>query len=215
MAKVNLHRRSDLHLARKLFHICTGLLILYPFWMLGQPTEFMAALLGVMLSFVMSIEYSRRNFAAFNIGVVKVLGPIMRQSEVKQVSGVPFYVGSCLVAVLIFPKDIAILSILHLIFGDPFSSFFGVLFGKDKLFPNKSLQGTLGGFAVCMTVTWLYLAMNNIGEGRQILLAMIGGVSGAIAELLPLNVDDNFTIPLISGAIMFLAFWSAGVWPGI
>ncbi len=171
----------------------------------------MAAMLGIMLSMVMSVEYARRNLLGFNRNVVKILGPIMRQSEVKQASGVPFYVGSCLVAILIFPKHIALLAILHLIFGDPSSSFFGVLFGKDKLFPNKSLQGTLGGFVACMTVTWIYLFSTGLGEGRQVLLAMIGGVSGAIAELLPLNIDDNFTIPLISGSITYLAFWSAGV----
>lgn len=211
MDSVKLRQRSDLHLARKAFHISGGLLILYPLWYLDKPAEWMAALLGTLLGLVMSLEYARNNWPIVNQWTIRVLGPIMRQSEVNRVSGVPFYLGSCLFSVLVFPKYIQVLAILHLVFGDPSSSFFGVLWGKDKLFPNKSLQGTLGGFVVCTLVTGAYLRIIGFTDERFLLLALIGGFAGAVAELLPVNIDDNFAIPLISGCVMLLAFIAAGL----
>lgn len=42
-----------------------------------------------------------------------------------------------------------------------------------------------------------------------LLLCVIGGVSGAVGEVLPLGVDDNLSMPIVSGAV-FLALhrWS-------
>lgn len=206
-----LHLRSDLHLLRKGFHISGGLFILYPILVLHKPTEWMAALLGICLAFVMSVEYARSSWPKANDYIVVLMGPFMRQSEVTKITGIPFYLASCLFSVLIFPEHVRVIAILHLVFGDPSSSFFGVLWGRDKLFPNKSLQGTLGGMAVCALATGIYLMVFHLGEERLILLALLGGISGGIAELLPLNIDDNFAIPLVSGTLMWLVFWAAGI----
>ena len=119
--------------------------------------------------------------------------------------------ASCLFDFLIFPRQVAVLSILYLGFGDPSSSFFGVLYGRNKIFPNKSLQGTLGGFFVCALVTLLYLSWQGFPGESVLLIALLGGFAGAVAELLPLNVDDNFAIPVVSGALMALAFWCAQI----
>ena len=206
----HLHKRSDLHLLRKFFHICMGLVLLYPFYCLDKGTEWMAAILGVCLAFVLFVEYIRQQFPLMNHFFIRILGSVMRVNEVEKTSGVPFYLASCLFAILVFPRDIAILATLHLILGDPSSSFFGILFGKDRLFVNKSLQGTLGGFFICSIVTAFYLYHIDFERDSILLFSMIGGVCGSVAELLPLNVDDNFSIPIVSGFAMYLSFWSAG-----
>jgi diacylglycerol kinase (CTP) len=204
-----LHHRSDLHLSRKLFHVSGGLIYLTPYLVLGWSKEYMAAILGTVLALVMSIEYSRARWEWVNSLAVRYMGPVMRDTEVNTLTGIPFYMASCLFAFLIFPQHITVLSILYLALGDPSSSFFGVLYGRNKIFPNKSLQGTLGGFLVCALATFCYLHSQNFPGGKVLLLSLIGGFSGAIAELLPLNIDDNFAIPVISGALMALALWSA------
>ncbi len=205
----SLRHRSDLHLARKFFHMSGALTFLIPYLFLGFSKDQMAAILGACLAGSMSLEYSRSKFEWVNAITVRVLGPIMRDTEVNQISGIPFYLASCLFAFLIFPQHIAVLSILYLAFGDPSSSFFGVLYGRNKIFPNKSLQGTLGGFGVCAIATFLYLGWQGLAPEIRLLLAILGGFAGSIAELLPLNIDDNFAIPVFSGALMALAFWCA------
>lgn len=204
-----LRHRSDLHLQRKLFHVSGGVIYLVPYLLLGWSKEFMAAILGTVLATVMGIEYARARWEWVNSLAVRYMGPVMRDTEVNTLTGIPFYQASCLFAFLIFPHHVTVLSILYLALGDPSSSFFGVLYGRNKIFPNKSLQGTMGGFVVCAVATFVYLHTQNFPGGKVLIVSLLGGFAGAVAELLPLNIDDNFAIPLVSGALMALALWSA------
>ena len=204
-----LRHRSDLHLTRKMFHTTGGISFLFGFLVLGYPREVMAAIIGIVLAIVMSIEYARMRWEWVNGLTLSVFGSVLRDTEVKQLSGIPFYMASCLFSFLIFPRHVTVLSILYLAFGDPSSSFFGVLWGRNRLFPNKSLQGTLGGFFVCAAATLFYLHYIGVEYDKLAVMVLIGGFAGAVAELLPLNIDDNFAIPVVSGAIMYLAFYLA------
>jgi dolichol kinase len=204
-----LRHRSDLHLPRKFFHMSGAITFLFPYLFLGFSRETMAAILGTVLAVVMSIEYARSRWEWVNSVAVRVMGPVMRDTEVNQLTGIPFYMASCLFAFLIFPRHVTVLAVLYLALGDPSSSFFGVLYGRNKIFPNKSLQGTLGGFVVCSVATFAYLRWQGFPPEKVLLLSLIGGFAGAVSELLPLNIDDNFAIPVVSGALMLLALWSA------
>lgn len=204
-----LRQRSDLHLPRKFFHMSGAVSFLVPYLFFGFTRETMAAILGTVLAIVMGIEYSRSRWEWVNSIAVKAMGPVMRDTEVNQLTGIPFYMASCLFSFLIFPRHVTVLAIMYLAFGDPSSSFFGVLYGRNKIFPNKSLQGTLGGFVVCSVATFAYLHFQEFPSGKVLLLSLLGGFAGAVSELLPLNVDDNFAIPVVSGALMALALWSA------
>jgi diacylglycerol kinase (CTP) len=204
-----LRQRSDLHLARKFFHMSGAVSFLVPYLFLGFTREMMAAILGTVLAVVMGIEYARSRWEWVNSIAVKVMGPVMRDTEVTGLTGIPFYMASCLFSFLIFPRHVTVLAILYLALGDPSSSFFGVLYGRNKIFPNKSLQGTLGGFIVCAIATFVYLHFEAFPAGKVLVLSLLGGFAGAVSELLPLNVDDNFAIPVISGALMTLALWTA------
>jgi len=44
-----------------------------------------------------------------------------------------------------------------------------------------------------------------------IALTVMGGLAGGGAELLPLEVDDNFSIPIVSGFVLWLAFILLGI----
>jgi dolichol kinase len=80
------------------------------------------------------------------------------------------------------------------------SSFFGVLYGKDKIMPNKSLQGAVAGFFTCYLIT-LFYAMNTSTIGTHILIfSIVAGIIGSLSELVSaFNIDDNLTIPVLSG----------------
>lgn len=208
---LGLRHRSDLHLARKFFHMQGALTFLVPYIFFGFSRELMISILGTFLAIVMAIEYSRARSEWVNSITVRVLGPIMRDTEVNTLTGIPYYLASCLFSFVIFPQHITVLAILYLAFGDPCSSFFGVLYGRNKIFPNKSLQGTLGGFFVCALATFVYLHFQAFPGGKILLISIIGGFCGAVSELLPLNIDDNFAIPVVSGLLMSLALWSAQV----
>jgi dolichol kinase len=43
------------------------------------------------------------------------------------------------------------------------------------------------------------------------LISLAGGVAGGGAEMIPLDIDDNFSIPLVSGLALWMAFVVFGV----
>ena len=195
-----LHKRSDLHLFRKLWHISTGSLGLFLFVRSQQDQQFWGFLvLGIALAgFVLDI--ARARYPKINHFVIKFAGPLMRRSEKDGMSGLPFYALGVSLSLFFYNRDIAILSVMFLVFSDPLSSFFGVLYGKDKILPNKSLQGAVAGFFTCYLIT-LFYTMNHVTLGNHILIfAVVAGLIGALSELVSaFNVDDNLTIPVLSG----------------
>ena len=170
-------------------------------------------MLGIALSgFVMDI--TRARYPLVNHYVIKLMGPLMRRSEKDGMSGFPFYALGVSLALFFYSRNIAILSVMFLVFSDPLSSFFGVLYGKDKIMPNKSLQGAVAGFFTCYLIT-LFYTMNHATLGNHILVfAVVAGLIGALSELVSaFNVDDNLTIPVLSGLGMTVLNHFVNVFP--
>lgn len=195
-----LHKRSDLHILRKLWHISTGSLGLFLFVTSEQSQVFWASLIMGIAVAGFAADFIRNRIPAFNKFVITMMGPLMRRSEKEGFSGLPFYALGVSLSLYFYSRDIAIVSSMFLVFSDPLSSFFGVLYGKDKILPNKSLQGAVAGFFTCYLIT-LFYAMNTTTLGTHILVfSIVAGVIGAASELVSaFNIDDNLTIPVLSG----------------
>jgi diacylglycerol kinase (CTP) len=191
--------RNDLHVVRKLWHMGTGLTGLAIYLWFGIDKIPMAIGLLTLAAAAFSVEFARLRSKRVNAQIMRLMGPFMRESERNSLSGFPFYALGVGLSLYYYEEKIAILAILFLIFSDPISSFFGVLLGREKILPNKSLQGSLAGFITCYLVTLFYL--NAYGENslQALAFALFAGLIGSISELLSVFVDDNLTIPVFSG----------------
>jgi diacylglycerol kinase (CTP) len=214
----SLHVRSDLHLARKAWHTLMGLFMV-GVYMAGLTRSQGVLVLGTFLLLCLAVETARLRIPAFNEIVMKVWGPLMRSCEVNRYSGTPYYIASALIAVGIFPKAIAALAIAFLAVGDPIASLFGILYGDRSIrFSNgKSLIGTAAGMLACAIIAFIFLQFMNQTQFLELrlehllILSVIGGLAGGGAELLPMEVDDNFAIPVVSGFVLWLAFIVMGI----
>jgi glycerol-3-phosphate acyltransferase PlsY len=104
------------------------------------------------------------------------------------------------ISILLFEKNIAITALTFLIFGDIFSKIFGLAFGRHKIF-QKTLEGTLaylGCVLICGFVLYNILEIN-------LYILLIGGIAAPLVELFSFQLNDNFTVSLISGSIMTVA----------
>lgn len=191
--------RTDLHILRKIWHMGMGSIAITFYLMSGQNQKEWGWIALAIAVAGFSVDFLRLRFDQINQIVMKVLGPFMRESERKDYSGLPFYAMGCGLSLLLFSSHVALISIMFLVFSDPISSYFGVKYGKTKILPNKSLQGSTAGFAVCYLITLAYgISMGEVSM-NLLFFALLAGVVGAVSELLSIFVDDNLTIPVISG----------------
>lgn len=210
-----LHKRSDLHILRKLWHILTGSLGLFIFFQSNEAQSYWAIVILFFSILGFSVDLVRNRTPLLNKVIIKLMGPLMRRSEKDGISGLPFYALGVSLSLFFYSRDIAIISTMFLVFSDPLSSFFGVLYGKDKILPNKSLQGAVAGFFTCYLITFFYTINNTELGTHLIVFAIISGVIGSASELVSaFNIDDNLTIPVISGLGMTILNKFIPVFPG-
>ncbi|AUN97047.1 hypothetical protein DOM21_16465 [Bacteriovorax stolpii] len=199
-----LRLRTDLHLTRKIWHISTGLAGLVAYKKSGISVDNVAYILLAFAVAAFLFEFLRLRNPKVNQVAMLLMKPVMRESERNSVSGLPFYALGVSLALFFFPERIAILAILFLIFADPIASFFGILYGRDKILPNKSLQGTIAAFSVCYLATIVY-GLIYVGPSTHLLVfAILAGIIGAISEMCSQFVDDNLCIPVVSGLGLYL-----------
>lgn len=210
MEMTTLKARTDIHLARRLYHSIGVCIILALYSNLPRP--YMIGLFTGFTIVCVFIDFFRQKFPQINQKFTQTFRIFIRESEVKSLTGMSFITLGILTISIVFPPEVVKLSLLMLAFGDPISSIFGILYGKDKLIGNKSLQGTIAGFVVCALVSAFYFLSYGLYLDRIILISIICGIIGAVSELLPIrDLDDNFTFPIISSVLLWSLFQAIGM----
>lgn len=124
---------------------------------------------------------------------------VFKKKEKTKLSSMTLFLLGCFMAFLFFEQEIAVLAVSFLIFGDIASKLFGIKYGRTKLF-SKTLEGSICHFAACVLAAYLV----NIHLGGSLIIMLCGAAAASIAEVLPFGLDDNVTVPLLSGLIMVL-----------
>ena len=181
---------------RKLIHICS-LAIPLTYFFLIKDKNVMAAVLITLTLISILIEYFRLNRKGFvRIFFQKRLKSALRSNELKgNLTGATWMLIGFTSSVIIFDFEVAVLALLFLSVGDAAAALVGRALPVGKIW-GKSIFGTLSGFLVCV---FIGLTINNTLPAQIII---IGAISGMFIELIPLKINDNFSIPIFSGFIM-------------
>jgi glycerol-3-phosphate acyltransferase PlsY len=102
---------------------------------------------------------------------------------------------AALLSVLAFDDTLAIAALTFLIIGDTAAAIVGKKYGKP-LYWGKSPHGSLACFFVCLVIGAALL------DNQWVILA--GAVAATVAEALPVPMDDNMRVPIVSGLVMQL-----------
>jgi phytol kinase len=105
-----------------------------------------------------------------------------------------FLASGIILALILFPRNIAYASITILAIGDPTAAYVGGRFGLRRV-GRRSWEGFVAGTCAAFISTVFIISP---------ILGAIGSVVGMLLELTGV-LDDNLTIPLGSGAAMLLA----------
>jgi len=189
---------SNFEWYRQIFHIFLGIaiaaLLLYDF--IDKNIILMLIILGLIISYI-----SKKT----KIPVVyDLLKKFERNEEIEKFpgKGVIFYFIGAYVALLLFPKDIAMASIMVLAFGDSVSHIYGLHFGKTRYSFSKTkfIEGTIAGFIAG------FIGALVFARWYESLLASLAAVLVEAIEIKigAQQVDDNLIIPFVAGAVIWI-----------
>lgn len=183
-------------LLRKLIHV-SSLIIPLTYFYLIKDKNLMIPILLILTLISLSIEYFRRNRRGYiRFFFQKYFKSILRSNEAEgHLTGATWMLIGFTLAVMIFDFEVAVLALLFLSVGDAVAALVGRALPIGKIW-NKSILGTLSGFLLCV---FFGLAINNT---LPLQIIVFGAFSGMFIELIPLKINDNFSIPIFSGFIM-------------
>ena len=182
---------------RRVFHIFAGSSI--PLAGIFVSETAMIWSLAVLAVGGLVLDLVRFRIEWLNLIFTRLLAPLLKQDEVAHITGATYMVIAAFFVFLIFGKDVAIPVMFFLSLGDPVAA----IVGKDMPGPRlygKSPFGTAAFIGVgCATLTVL-LAADGIDHHWAL---WIGAAVAGLIELASSPPDDNLTIPLLAGAVMF------------
>lgn len=179
-------KRKSVHLA--------GLIIPIAYYFVGKKTGII--ILGSVTAFIFLCELLRFVNPKFNNFFCRLFSSLLRGHEREDVTGTGYFLFGALLSIILFEKRHAIVCSYFLILGDFFAALVGIKWGRIKILPPKSLEGSLACFSVCLLVALAH-KLNPI-------IAVAGAFTATIVELVSLGINDNLTIPIISGFVMWI-----------
>lgn len=188
---------------RSLFHISTGMAIILVYGLTDINTKWSLVILGAIALFFVSGDIFRQFIPRINHLAKKIFKFVMRPEEEKKLAGTTYYVIGCWLAIFIFTRLVACLSLLFLVVGDTLTKVVRETSGKKEVHYITLLKVILANFLVCFIMAWSIFRIT--GKPYPLFLSFLGALGASMAELVPQM--DNLTIPIFSGALLTLGLY--------
>jgi dolichol kinase len=177
-------------LQRKSIHLS---MIIIPVWIYVTPPDW--TLLGLIIATSATVvtdllRLTDRRLRGF---FLRFFRSLIRSHEEEHLLGSTYFMIAALLSVLAFGDTIAIAALTFLIIGDTMAAIVGKKYGKP-LYWGKSLLGSLACFVSCLIIGAALL------DNQWVIIA--GALAAAVAEALPVPMDDNMRVPIVSGLVM-------------
>ena len=184
-------------ISRKFLHIFSLIIPLSYLWIFKDKSLVLALLL-ILSIFSILIEFFRFKIELINNIFKKFFNFMLRKNELKgSITGATWLIIGNLITIYLYPIYIAVPALIFLSIGDSFAALFGKKIPKLKI-GNKSIIGTLAGIFSSLSIALL------VNQALPTHVLVIGAVTAMLVELMPLPLNDNLTIPILSGFIMII-----------
>jgi len=168
----------------------------------------MPMMAGATLLFLL-VDFLRLRLTSMKGIFIVLFGSLLRRKEFSSLTGGSYLMLASMACMLIFGlgpagrvSGVFIAAISFLALGDTAAAIVGLSVGRVKIF-RKTLEGTVAGLLVCVGVAWVVSILP--GLDFPIGIGILGAVSASLVEALPIEVNDNVVIPLLSGTVMMVA----------
>lgn len=189
---------------RSIFHVISALVALlfveFTPWNIVMWVAFGFAMAGWMM------EISRRYNQTANELLMKLFSHVSHPHERFRVNSATWYTTALAILGLTQSPIACALAVTALGVGDPAAALVGRKYGRTRIVHGRSLEGTLTFFAVSLAAS---LGVIAIWHGEllwvdALIVAAAASLCGALAELFSGRIDDNFSIPMVTGLVTLL-----------
>ena len=184
---------------RRLFHLTAGSTI--PLAGIFAPDLVMVVATAILTAGGLGLDLARLRVERLNRAFLRWLAPLLKSDEGRRVTGATYMAMSALAVFLLFDRTVAVAALLFLSLGDPAAALVGRRMPGPRIF-GKSPVGTAAFIAVSWAVVGVLVATGVVDYHWGL---MAGAVAAGVVELAPLPVDDNLTVPIAAGAVMFFS----------
>ena len=162
------------------------------------PRTPMVVSLFFLAVFSLLIDFLRLRIKPIGNFFDRYLGKILWKKERDTLTAATNYAVAAFLSVYFFDKWIAIAVLLFLSFGDTAAHMIGVQWGKNRVGSVKAEKTMEGSFA-CLIIC---LSVSAFLPQPELFVLFIGSIVASLVEIFPFGIDDNFTLPLITGTAM-------------
>jgi len=181
---------------RKIFHLLNMVIPLIHVYFLEDRIE-MLIFLSLMLIICFFIEVLRAQYFYLNKLFKKYLHFMMRVSEKKgEITGATYVFAGSLFTIILIPKPFCIVALFFLAVGDTFAALVGMNYPFLKI-GRKTLTGSIACFVTCCIIGLLF------SFGLNTSTIMFGAFIATLTELSSIKINDNLSIPILSGLSMY------------
>ncbi|MBK7143377.1 MAG: hypothetical protein IPH75_14995 [bacterium] len=125
----------------------------------------------------------------------KLFGRMIRSHEQHgDWTGASYVFLACCCTIALYSKPIAIAALAFVFLGDAVAALIGRRFGRHR-FGSKSYEGSAACLVATLFIAWLV-------PGISFPVGAAGAVVATVIEAKPLGVDDNISVPILSGLVM-------------
>jgi len=172
-----------------------AVLFIFILYLNGEKTVLL--LIGSIALLFIVLDLVRLTSRRVNVFFFESIKAVFKPKEYKEFSSMTIFLIAVFLTFLLAEKKLAALAVLFLIFGDFFSKILGLTFGRTRIF-QKTLEGSLAHFSACLAAAYFFTRIEPVA----LPVWLAGAAAASAAEALPLGLDDNFSVALISAAVM-------------
>lgn len=157
----------------------------------------MLLLVGSVTLFFVAVDSARLLSRSAERWLLDRASFFFRHTDARRYSSATLFLTGAFLTLFLYPKPIASLAIVFATVGDLMAKYVGLEHGRTKIL-DRTLEGSLAYFLSCALAGALWSRFVPLSAAQ----VLVGSVAAALTETLHVGLDDNFTVPLISGAVM-------------
>lgn len=189
---------------RKLIHLSS---LWMPVAIYFLPPHVAALIFTSVLVKILLFEVLRKQNHIVARLLNKIFGSILRPEETGagfHLTGATYVLFSAIICTLVFPKQIAVTAMSIMLVADATASLVGKKYGKNPIM-GKSLEGSTA-FLCAAFITVAVIGLLGGYAAPFYVSALVAAIAATAVELFSkiVRLDDNFSIPLVAGSVMWL-----------